>query len=71
MLSALPPLDKLLIEFAAFPFIFLILYGLGRWLKRRQRVELGLLYVLFCLVFAAWIPLVTTHFDMPFRRGPR
>ena len=66
MLSALPPLDKLLIDFAAFPIIFLVLYGLGRWLKRRQRVELGVLYVLFCLVFAAWLPHVLTH-DMPWR----
>ena len=69
MLSVLPPIDKLLIEFAAFPLVFLALYLIGRWLKRRQRVELGLLYVLFCLVFAAWLPLVTTHLDMPFREG--
>ena len=69
MLSALPPIDKLLIEFAAFPLIFLVLFGLGRWLKRRQRVALGMTYVLFCLVFAAWLPLVTTHLDIPFRAG--
>ena len=69
MFSALPPIDKLLIEFAAFPLIFLALFGIGRWLKRRQRVELGVMYVLFCLVFAMWLPLVTTHFDMPFRDG--
>ena len=69
MLSALPPIDKLLIEFAAFPILFLVLYAVGRWLKRRQRVELGIAYVLFCLVFAAWLPLVTTHLDIPFRAG--
>ena len=66
MFSALPPIDKLLIEFAAFPVIFIVLYGVGRWLKRRQRVELGVVYVLFCLAAAAWISLVFFH-DMPWR----
>ncbi len=66
MFSALPPIDKLLIQFAAFPVIFIVLYGVGRWLKRRQRVELGVVYVFFCLAAAAWIPLVFFH-DMPWR----
>ena len=69
MLSALPPLDKILIEFAAFPLIFLVLYAAGRWLKRRQRVELGVLYVLFCLAMAVWLPHVFTHLEMPWRDG--
>lgn len=67
MLSALPPIDKLLIEFAAFPVVFLVLFALGRWLKRRQRVELGILYVLFCLVFSAWLPLIISKLDVPWR----
>ncbi len=69
MFSALPPIDKLLIEFAAFPFIFLALYGIGRWLKRRQRVELGAMYVLFCVAFALWLPHVLSRLDMPWRDG--
>ena len=69
MFSALPPIDKLLIDFAAFPILFLVLFGIGRWLKRRQRVELGVLYVLFCLVFAAWLPHVLTRLDLPWRDG--
>ena len=57
MFSALLPFDNLFIEFAAIPLIFLALYAAGRWLKRRQRVELGVLYVLFCLSMAIWLPL--------------
>ena len=67
MLSALPPIDKLLFDFAAFPITFIVLYWFGRLLKRRQRVDLGITYVLFCLVFAMWLPLVVTHIDVPWR----
>ena len=67
MLSALPPLDTLLIEFAAFPAIFLLLYAAGRWLKRRHRVEFGVAYVLFCIAVSLWLPLAAARIDVPYR----
>ena len=55
MLSALPTFDTLFIE-AAIPVLFLALIAIGRWFKRRQRVELGVFYVLFCVAAAIWAP---------------
>lgn len=39
--------------------IFVFLLALGRWLKRQQGVKLGLIYMLFTLCVAAYIPLHT------------
>ena len=69
MFSALPLLDNPLFDFAEFPIIFLAMFFAGRWLKRRQRVELGVGYVLFCLSIAIWLPHVFTHWDLPWRDG--
>ena len=65
---SLPP-DKLVIEFAAFPVLFLVLVAIGRWFKRRQRVELGALYVLFSLAASMWLPHALMHLDMPWGYG--
>ncbi|HZJ17879.1 MAG TPA: mechanosensitive ion channel family protein [Chthoniobacteraceae bacterium] len=67
MFAELPPLETILIEGASIPVIFIVLIALGRWLKRRQRVNLGTLYVLFSLAFSIWIPLLFTHLDMPWK----
>ena len=65
---SLPP-DKLVIEFAAFPVLFLLLVAIGRWFKRRQRVALGAIYVLFCLAASMWLPHVLMNPDMPWGKG--
>jgi small-conductance mechanosensitive channel/CRP-like cAMP-binding protein len=39
------------------PVLFLVTMGIGRWLKRRQGVRLGLMYFLFCATFSAYVPL--------------
>ena len=69
MLAALPPLEKILIEGASIPVIFIGLIALGRWLKRRQRVNLGALYVLFSLAFSIWLPHLFTHLDLPWKNA--
>ena len=68
MLSALPKFDTLFIE-AAVPVLFLVLIAIGRWFKRRQRVELGVLYVLFCLAASFWLPHLFAKADVPWRDG--
>ena len=69
MPAALPPLERILIEAAFIPLIFIVLIALGRWLKRRQGVNLGTLYVLFCLALSIWLPHVFTHLDMPWKNA--
>ncbi len=69
MLAALPPLDSILIEAGFVPLIFISLYALGRWLKRKQGVELGVLYVFFCVTLAFWLPYVFAGDQMPWRDG--
>ena len=49
--------------------IFLVLFALGRWLKRRKGVKLGVLYVLFCGAIAIWLPYVFGGMQMPWRDG--
>lgn len=50
----LPP--SLLIPLASIPVIYLVMVALGRWLKRARGVRLGVLYQLFCIAFAFWLP---------------
>jgi small-conductance mechanosensitive channel len=40
----------------AAPPLFVLLLALGRWLKRKGGVPLGLAYQLFCLPLAAFVP---------------
>lgn len=61
MLSLPPEYESLLIDAAMMPVIFLVLMGIGRWLKRRQGVRLGTFYVLFAICVAVWLPHVITH----------
>src|SRR6266516_680854 len=41
----------------AVPSIYLVLVALGRWLKRRAAVPLGILYQIFSLALAFFLPL--------------
>src|SRR6185369_1510215 len=46
----------------AVPAIYLLLVAVGRWLKRRAGVRLGVSFQLFCIVVAVFVPL-TVRFD--------
>jgi small-conductance mechanosensitive channel len=39
------------------PVIYVLMVALGRYLKRQQKVQLGLAYRLFSVVFSVWLPL--------------
>src|SRR5262245_20245385 len=45
------------LSFAAVPVIYFCLVALGRSLKRRAGVRLGIVYQLFCISAATFIPL--------------
>ena len=49
----------------AAPIIYIGGLALGRWLKREQRVPLGILYHLFCLTLAVYVPLLALHVMHP------
>ena len=51
-----------LVLVVAVPAIYLLLVALGRWLKRRAGVRLGVFYQLFCIVVAVFVPL-TVRFE--------
>src|SRR5260221_12795694 len=67
MLAALTDGSSIAIEAVAIPLLLLITFGLGRFLKRRAGVQLGLLYQLFCVAFAIWLPLEIVQTDFPNR----
>ena len=50
-----------LVAMVAAPFIYLATLAAGRWLKRKHAVPLGLLYQLFCVSLAAYVPLLVLH----------
>lgn len=50
-------------EAVAIPVLFAITLGIGRFLKRRAGVQLGLLYQLFCVTFAVWLPMEAVGTD--------
>src|SRR5947207_15396996 len=50
----------------AVPAIYLLLVALGRWLKRRGGVRLGIFYQLFCVVLALFVPLAVRFEDVNF-----
>lgn len=53
------------------PALFVVTMGLGRWLKRRQGVRLGILYFFFCVTFSVFVPLAFFgHHWMPSARPP-
>jgi len=50
----------------AVPAIYLLLVALGRWLKRRAGVRLGVFYQLFCIVVAVFVPLTIRFAEVNF-----
>jgi small-conductance mechanosensitive channel/CRP-like cAMP-binding protein len=57
MLAEMIDGSSIAIEAVAIPALFAITLGVGRFLKRRAGVQLGILYQLFCVVFAVWLPM--------------
>ena len=52
---------------AVVPVVFVLLLWIGRWLKRRQGVRLGITYQLFALAMALYVAALIYHRDFPFR----
>jgi small-conductance mechanosensitive channel/CRP-like cAMP-binding protein len=67
MLADLTDGSSIAIEAFAIPILTIVLLGLGRFLKRRAGVQLGVLYQLFCITFALWLPLEFLRTDFPDR----
>jgi len=63
MLAEMIDGSSIAIEAVAIPALFAITLGIGRFLKRRAGVQLGLLYQLFCVVFAIWLPMEIVRTD--------
>jgi small-conductance mechanosensitive channel/CRP-like cAMP-binding protein len=69
MLSDLTDGSSIAIETIAVPVILVIGLMMGRFLKRRAGVQLGILYQVFCVTFAVWLPLEILRTDFPHRVG--
>ena len=67
MALTFPAADSLLVEALAIPAVYLVAVALGRWLKRRQQVPLGLPYQLFAIALACWLPLYLSRLPFPHR----
>lgn len=57
MFLALTHVQEVALQLASVPVLFLLMFGLGRRLKRRHGVRLGLLYLLFSAAFSLFVPL--------------
>ena len=67
MLAELTDGSSIAIEAVAIPVLLAIMLGLGRSLKRRAGVKLGLFYQLFSIAFAIWLPLEIFRTEFPSR----
>src|SRR6266700_4188690 len=67
MFSALPEAERDAITVIAFIGTFFIALGIGRFLKRRAGVSLGLLFRLFCLILAFYAAIVVYGVHAPWR----
>src|SRR5687768_16689558 len=67
MLADLTGGSSFAIEVIAVLVVFVIAVGVGRFLKRRSGVQLGVLYQLLCVAFALWLPMEVFGHDFPFR----
>ena len=60
--------DSLLFEVLCVPVIFLLLIFVGRWLRRRQGVQLGVAYFLFSVAASIYLPLKFFRYEFLHRR---
>jgi small-conductance mechanosensitive channel len=58
MFLALTQLQELVLELASVPVLFVVLVAVGRRLKRKHGVRLGVIYLLFSIVFSIYLPLL-------------
>lgn len=66
MIWPLPAPERALLMLALTPLLYVLAVSLGRWLKRRAGVELGVTYQLFCIVLAIYAPLHFLDLTAPF-----
>ena len=69
MFADLTGRSSIAVEAVAIPILFVALVALGRLLKRRAGVHLGLAFQFFCIVFSLWLPLEVVGADFPHRDG--
>jgi len=67
MLADLTDGSSIAIDAVAIPVLIVIGLVVGRFLKRRAGVHLGILYRLFCITFAIWLPLEALRNNFPYR----
>ena len=67
MFSALPEVERDALTVIVFIGTFFIALGIGRFLKRRAGVGLGLLFRLFCLILAFYAAIVVYGVHAPWR----
>jgi small-conductance mechanosensitive channel len=68
-MRTLSPTESLIAGAIALPVIYLALVAIGRWLKRSQKVPLGIPFQLFAIVFAIWVPLTMCAPHLPIHAG--
>src|SRR5436309_5969 len=67
MFSALPEVERDAITAVVFIATFFVAVGIGRFLKHRAGVRLGLLFRLFCLILAFYAAIVVYGVHAPWR----
>src|SRR5213595_1385483 len=67
MLNALPEAQRDAITVVVFIGTFFVALGIGRFLKRRAGVQLGLLFRLFCLILAFYAAIAVYGVHAPWR----
>lgn len=67
MLNTLPEAERDALTVIAFIGTFFVALGIGRFLKRRAGVQLGLLFRLFCLILAFYAALAVYGVQAPWR----
>src|SRR5438128_6793004 len=68
MFNALPEAERDAITVIVFIATFFISLGVGRFLKRRAGVRLGLFFRLFCLILAFYAAIAVYGVDAPWRK---
>jgi small-conductance mechanosensitive channel/CRP-like cAMP-binding protein len=63
MLTSLSPVDKAVVFAASAPLIYLVTVAVGRWLKHRAGVQLGVMYKLFGAALGLYIPILLLNWD--------
>ncbi|MBI3414630.1 MAG: mechanosensitive ion channel family protein [Verrucomicrobia bacterium] len=58
--------ERMLALLFAGPLVFLATFAGGRWLKRHAGVRLGIMYQLFCVALAVYLPAEWLRIDLPY-----